>query len=760
MKIIFIYFVILLLSTFLSSTYYANAQQLGYITLEGRQFKDQAGNDFYPIVCCYGVKPVYTTPGNYYLSPINAYGGGISCPNCRPLPNYEFECDNQIDCLVDIHNDFLKIIDMGFNTIRLYEIGIHKIDRDKQGIIGFLFTAIENKHPIDWGYKEEQIEITPIPYNYDDPLNSNCQLLFGFYDLILNEAAQCGLKVIIDIAYDELAAHSVNVDDYANYLSALANHLTNRTSLMAYITIHEPSLNQYNIGHTKKEICEMTTLWYDAIKSRDANHLITNGGNDLFDIFEWDPGAMKLDFYSPHIYPDKTPYELFKFPSALERVRANLYYLGKNCPLPFMIGETGFSAMDDNPNGGSAILNFPEVDGSITEQDNFMQEMFSAVRNSNGSGISVWNYQQHWWGANEPRQNGYGILRHGGILDINGNFNFQIDKPVVNFIRNYPNPPPIPVAPFQPANYYNLKNYLSGPDDVFGNVWDVETYNTIPNAIVQGWLNYYIFNTTTNRWILKSDNNHTFTDVNGQFVLNSVYPLAMQSPLLPGLVDLYQVWVTAPSYETAKQFRGNGYPLDYFIHSSPFNYNLDVTNEMVNIGNSTRRYRAWNSLEVYNLHVQATGSIQLIAGNKVHLNYGFQSKFGSETHVFCSTQPFSLCDEDMLNQRNSTNAYQSGNYFDQPNKTLELTINKNTSYLEIFPNPNKGTFNVRFSSTAFKNGTVKNICIVSPLGDIIYKEDIQSNTHSMNITDIAPGIYFIRISDGFTLLHNRLIIQE
>ncbi|MCX6274116.1 MAG: hypothetical protein NTV09_02790 [Bacteroidetes bacterium] len=104
-----------------------------------------------------------------------------------------------------------------------------------------------------------------------------------------------------------------------------------------------------------------------ALKAADPEHLISAGGIHYHEIFEWDPGIVKMDFYSPHFYPEYRGYEIpngtmHSIPEAMDRINGLLYWIGNNVPHPWLIGETGFAGIPDGTVGN------PEVDGNYTQQ--------------------------------------------------------------------------------------------------------------------------------------------------------------------------------------------------------------------------------------------------------------------------------------------------------------------------------------------------------------------------------------------------------
>lgn len=737
-------------------------QGTGYISLEGRQFKDAFGDDFYPIICNYGFALTFTNLGNYYLSPNSSYGEGYACTSCDPLPNYDFDKDNQSDCLKQIHDELTRIHDMRFNVIRTYGLAPFKTDPNKVGVIGFNLEATENKHPIYANASVQLLPISPTPYAYDDPLNTNVQLLFSFYDLILQEAQACSLKVLLDVAYDDIAAHPIDVADYASYLSALADRYKNNSALMGYVVIEEPSYNQHNTGHTKQEICDITSQWYDAIKAKDSHHLITMGGSDLVDILEWDPGVMKLDFYCPHIYPRIIDYENYSITNAFDRVLGDLIWITGNSPMPWLVGETAFSAYDDsyyNTNHTSQIISSPRVDGSVQEQAAYGQYILDAVRNTNGSGISWWNYQEHWWGSDLQREDGYGLLRHGPLTDGN------IEKPITMVFRNYPLPPPNPVPITSPSNYLNLLNLIPSSYSYSGTVFEEGTTNPIKDAIVFGWTRYYLpDNTGDNIPEEASDFIYTFTNkVDGSFTLHPLNPNAILNTYISRpLTELTKVTVSTAGAEREPFGPEQGTPLpsSIYLNIAPFNFDLQVSNEIIDAANSPRNYKGWNTLKVNNVSVISGGISDMKAKREISVEADFHAENGSELHVFCAPAIFSDCSIDLNGFLRMVNNATAETNLTIPAKEIELDFSPkfDFTFLELKPNPNDGIFTVEIKSS--HNEILKNkIQIFDIVGNILFQEETTNNISSLNLISVAKGIYYVHLNNQFSSFNQKIIIQ-
>lgn len=87
-------------------------------------------------------------------------------------------------------------------------------------------------------------------------------------------------------------------------------------------------------------------------------------------------------------------------------------------------------------------------------------------------------------------------------------------------------------------------------------------------------------------------------------------------------------------------------------------------------------------------------------------------------------------------------------------------IDVKNHYIQIYPNPNKGTFELLFSVT--KNG-YQDIAIYNILGEQIYsdanKVKIGDNRILINIENVEKGLYFININNHSTIYTGKFIIE-
>ena len=85
---------------------------------------------------------------------------------------------------------------------------------------------------------------------------------------------------------------------------------------------------------------------------------------------------------------------------------------------------------------------------------------------------------------------------------------------------------------------------------------------------------------------------------------------------------------------------------------------------------------------------------------------------------------------------------------------IEYCFNSQTS-INIFPNPNNGLFTIQMQNIDYKN---MNVEIVNTSGQLVYKNSINSNSESIDLTNISEGINFIRIAGRKVNITKKILI--
>ncbi len=134
------------------------------------------------------------------------------------------------------------------------------------------------------------------------------------------------------------------------------------------------------------------------------------------------------------------------------------------------------------------------------------------------------------------------------------------------------------------------------------------------------------------------------------------------------------------------------------------------------------------------------GPFNFPAGKKVEFEYAFV--FSRDTSLNNVNNNFSLLQKDVKNVRYYHNLQNACS----PVVTVGLKENKKAAgKLWVYPNPTNGNININLDHNA-ENASVK---VYDLTGKIIY-ENVINNTYktSVNLNDVAAGLYFLEIKEG------------
>ncbi|MCX6278494.1 MAG: cellulase family glycosylhydrolase [Bacteroidetes bacterium] len=763
-----------------------------YVSIEGRQFIDENGNHFYPMVCNYIAGPLYSTadPDNFFLAAeINYDGWGFYGTNTQQL------------CYEQMCRHFTQIKSMGFNAIRLILQGCPKYRMETITNTGpfFMITAGE----------PDQINMQccttnpPCPckymhYTINKPMISNpvAQRLFSQFEEILYIANSVGLKVILVPGgwEDDVQLASLFEVDYTEYLGALSSYFMDtqktrpeaRKALLAYDLMNEPGCSNQTgwygspAGHDKHDVCRKTTAWYDAIKANDPAHLVTLGGMGLSELQEWDPAVMKLDFYSVHLYPRRMDFEVdlpadggFPAYPAIDQLKergfGRIYFENNQCQMPIIIGEIGFRANNVNP------LTPPDVDGNETEQSNYAASTIDYNYHCNGSGYAWWNYQDYFWGG--ASENCLGLLRYGHCnVPCIGGPNPQgctdIEKIVVDVFRNSNIVNAIPPSCNQPWNYrdpFNHTRYKKYYDEatsdfntVHGTVYDDSSPpKPVKEALVKGFT--FVGSVQgVSQWHTP----YTFTDEQGRFTL---VPVQYFSPYYINNVframeisktGAKTIFMESMNNSTSIQKEGN-----YYLEKvDPMRFD-DSFNHQVIPGNSGEvKVQAWNSLSSCDVRFESGSVGEMSARNSIHLMAGcendptkeFWARQNCELHIF-NTQTFPACST--LAGIKSASMVSLNADRTSGQRTIDLNFKSATRFgFAIIPNPNNGIFTIKISHGSHPVDEYR-LKIFNTLGNMLHEATFRSSQLELNVSEFAKGVYTVMIQSKDDQQSKKLIIN-
>jgi hypothetical protein len=742
------------------------------VTIQGKYF--QCGGElFYPLATTYAFHVLYPGTGydinELFLSRANGYGN--SWRNSDGLHDGNFYCygysmyedQDSVSCHSRIISDLTKIHQMGFNTIRT--------------TFGARFDSINDQYLKIYTAKCTDGTWVPMQMDAYDSTNAALNKMFGFYGQILQDAHDCDLKVFLDIAYKYTISSTSNYNTYLEYLRLLALYIDGlstelKQTLIAYVILEECGNTQV-INNDKSDICTKVSTMYDVLHDNDPNHLVSVGGVDISDVTGWDPGVMKLDFFCPHLYPRAdTSLGENNSDHAVERVLGQMYWLKNNSTLPWVIGECGFGATDDNlgrddPDSTGwpwewdcGHVGFPVVDGELQyaingetyTQVTFADSVLKMVRDCGGSGFTMWDFQEIW-GANpyvipvgHPDVNGdcHGLLRHGesGNTYADGGVKL-LEKPVVEVFRDYldANGQPPAIDPnggkISANEYYNP--FHTNYNTIIDTVYD-QNGDPVKDAFVYGFTDWGGSGTKDNYLF------HTFTEASGRFTIKSYHNL------LSGTFDHIQISYPGASVED-RSFT-NYFPYPYTLNLSGPNANETYTGTINNGQSKTIAGRS--TLTTGNATtINSGGTADFHARDEVNVNNEFHACTGSEVHIYCMVN-FADCDS-IVNK--SYNPYVDNNKRDKEEENKEIEVDfakrKDAFNINVYPNPNEGSFNLELKEECL-NCTAE---ISDILGNILLTKTITAYITEFDLSTFGRGIYFLKVYNDKKVKTEKIIYQ-
>jgi len=793
------------------------------ISLQWDQFYDEHGEPFFPMIMNYYVQYAYPTTGSITIPDPSP----AEMATCRLVQN-NFQGTSILYNYSDINQSTARILQdlyetklLGFNTVRVVNT-----PKKKPGT-GFLL-------PIRCFDCTDEVEEFA---NMDPPYDPATDHMVAFhFDNILqfcSLANSLDLKVLLITAdpmktgYPELMrgnAGSTEITDYTDYLAALATFLqTNQVNnILGYDLYGEPSLAEdwikSNYGasamHKKDETCAIVDQWVTAIHAADPGRLITVGFYPMRDPFAggWDPLLSKIDFATVHIYPVLSKSEFAVDPvvarqRCIDRYLNEMYFVDKTVRKPYIVAETGYSA-HDGPEFRFPIASY----GDESNQNDFVQQTFSVIRDSRACGYAWWDFQDHHWYSrsegqvpdgyydlDEYKEDFFALINWGnpGPMDMaNGISGYEPFRKQAawTFASYAQNAPPSSTSNFGPASptldmndqFYNASNHPpntvvwpeNGSDfygTVTGHVQD-EDGNPMQHVAVKGTSIVALTEATMTDPATEHYNGYsTFTDQNGNFEIRGFdsdnsdssipnYPLNY-SPRDFAIIDL-----KIGSYATAHQQFG-------FWDGVPYDIPQNGTYELITLANKfdvildgiligppdQESYEALVSLTANNVVVSGGGAA-LKATHEVDLHNGFHAASGSEVHVytdFVSIACSDITDAGFMITPTPNNSTTSGTTKSRNEQFIDLSLHskKGTPVRRVFPNPSTGLVLIDLFDS--ENLGTSNIVLAvrDQLGHEIHRQRITSGRTELDLSGKAKGVYQLNVS-GIEFNFNRSFVLQ
>lgn len=728
------------------------------VSLSGKTFRLN-GSNYYPIVANFRTDFIYnTSTAEYFTSPAGKFPG----------------MNNQTAANAQYQKNFQKLKAIGFNSVRITlcaNYAYDEITHSRKFIVKFA-----NYDPSHWQTTEDKLNL-----NIPDFDNANSDLFFDNLENILDQADIAGIKVIllcmgrtkgndtiptpIPSMYPTRDAQAVN--DCKVYLEHLAARLDGHPALMAYDLYNEPLYQGLTVGMNnahddkssfnwkKEDICGFVKEWYDAIRQNDSQHLITLGGSSIDEVFLFDMGILKLDFYSLHIYPVDAIIDANSTINTIERFKSIIYWMYKVCPIPWMIGETGFSANDQKV---VPKRKRPYMDGTEAEQTYFVAQSLQAVRDANASGYSWWEFQS--FNMYDSTNDDYN-LNHFGLIQPDlipwSPSDPLLEKTAAAALTSYTHPDP--VTPTQPANYYDPFDIASvynttKHNAVYGYVKDLDG-NPIEGAVVRGtsWIDDKIHPKKGLIRILEFP--YTFTDHTGYFEIvpyNYEYPGDLNAYFISALD------ITAVGASSAHLGAGWGGEKSQMTHNAgnvylkrtSHNYDHTISNQIYSLS-GTPSHHSHNSLILYDDILQGIGILGasgiFTAGQSVAVLPDFEAEAGSELSLY--TLPvYASCAQ--------LNGYRLMSDGDKTGVDTEPQILGNIESIQIQFSPNAKMKSIVFPNPVHEQITIElkdalhypyNVKIYT-LNGILAREILMDRSEiQTNLGGLPKGMYILKIEN-------------
>lgn len=734
-----------------------NGQGTGYVRLEGKQFIDHNGNPFYPLLVNWGAM-IQKNGLNYYPSVYSHYG-----------PTIDFECQSGFSCRQQILNQFNNIRSMGFNGIRLF--GLYpEIELSTGNYVFNVYDQNSNKFTKS---VLDPLELNILLSTYSELLSIAADVNGSepFY-IIINTGGQSNK----DENGNEIYSWSNFQPQFCYFLEKLGQQLQNEPLLLAYDFYNEPCyhipFSQYGVEN-KEESCLLVSDWVKAIRTYDQSHLTTLG-NCWDETIRFDPACLKIDFNSPHFYPYAAFYghtEQTRVWDYEDQVKGLLYWMGKNMPIPWIIGETGFTANDGVLPSPTWQDNF---NGTEAEQGDFASFSVNRTKDCSASGFSWWSYADYFWAPNNSTKRGtnyFGLLKREITTcpDPLDPCPDMYKTPVTTFFSNYGNNP---LPPINSANCTAPDNYLdpfnhevknaNGIGEVTGTVTDQDG-NPIGDALVYGWgWLESTYNIDDQKWEYSHYPFYTFTNAdptNAQLTLGEykIRPFNYKSPTVAIDQKLTNIWITGLGLDIYKPVGGNWGETQlpqssYSTYLRRINFGYDGVANNQTVSNSQRNLRGGESLLVKNSIVTSAGISEITAKKKIFLD-NFRAESGSYVHLYISDYDhcFSYDGLRIIHPYGESNF--ENNVFNERAISLNFT---NSCRIILHPNPANNYVQVQLKG--FQENTI--IRIFTPEGKEVKKYLIDDFTAKIGTSDFNNGLYILIATDPLKSLTTKFIVTH
>jgi hypothetical protein len=747
------------------------------------------GQKFYPKCINYSVQ-ILIDPNNLsnlYFSPDHGLG---ATNGCEAFNGTTFDQNLAIDLLKD---DFNQIASMGFNTIRICGLPGHDYN-STSNVFGKRILHFNGNDTLSF-YK---------PFEPNDPQSDLMNTYYNAYDIILNAAntttnngQPAPLKIIfLTLNYEAGQVNNTNynqwIADFLTKLSTKISNSPNRNAFLAFDLINEPTYNIDVKLLTKLQACNLMSTWFSTIKAVDNTLLVTSGSSGWIDVFSFDPSILPYDFSSLHYYPGfKKHFDHPIIPAMQQIMRKrsvnDLYWMKNNVNIPWIVGETGFSAStESNYTLIHPTLQVPNwqawgLDGVLSDQADYARNAQENVLNCGSKGFSWWDYQEKaYYGVSlekdDNKQNFFGLLQ------LFTSVNPPSEKPVVQEIRNFTTTTPYGTCPVDYSDtydanklYYNPMHFPSSSNSKTGFVKDQQG-NPIKDAVI--FFSYKVRNKITApgnpRKIIVTEvhpSDVTFSDKNGFF---TCIPMDYIQPLTEGNITSIKIGAAGTNIfysDVPTSFPANG--STYTLNSIGFNldktitgdfstngsFNGDINNPQVIVNERANNKLTLNNVNVWHYMPGMPINADFTARTEIDITGTFDSNINNQVDIHLVPPNIECNDLSAIAARKKTSIinenYSNESLLKNEFNNINLQFkNRNISFV-VKPNPNNGLFTIE-NQDGYENYS---ITVTDLLGNQLYSTTNNSQLTELNLTHISKGVYNLSIYTNTHKQFQKLIIQ-
>ena len=133
------------------------------------------------------------------------------------------------------------------------------------------------------------------------------------------------------------------------------------------------------------------------------------------------------------------------------------------------------------------------------------------------------------------------------------------------------------------------------------------------------------------------------------------------------------------------------------------------------------------------------------------------NKFGLTPGQSYRAQGRTFCDSNVTSFRST---WTSPLMWTQPGTLIRMESTSQIKNLDIYPNPSRDIFNIRFISEKIQDLSVR---VINIMGELVYEENakqfIGEYTKQIDLTDNSKGVYFLEITTDNNVVNRKIIIQ-